>query len=126
MPVDSRPKKLGAVMRKRAPLTSILLVAIAVSCAAQAEELFEIQGKSLPLGDVSGVAYYTVQGQSYRLVVTLAGQGSSAVRFVSTLLPGQRVSVSTPGSATADARTIEFSREEDRLLVTTTPKAIDF
>jgi hypothetical protein len=29
------------------------------------------------------------------------------------------------GSATADARTIEFSREKDRLLVTTTPKAID-
>jgi hypothetical protein len=82
-------------------------------------------GKSIQLGDVSGVAYYTVQGQGYRLVVTLAGQGGSPVRFESTLLPGQNVSVSIPGSAKADARTIEFSRQEHCLLVKTTPKAID-
>jgi hypothetical protein len=74
---------------------------------------------------VSGVAYYTIQGQSYRLIVTLAGQGSNPVRFESTLLPGQKATVSMPGSARADTRTIEFSRQEQCLLVTTTPKAID-
>jgi hypothetical protein len=111
-------------MRKRVTLTSILIV-VAVSSTAPAEKLYQIQAKSLRLGDVSGVAYYTVQGQSYRLVVTLAGQSGSPVRFESALLPGQKVSVSMPGSARADARTIEFSREGDRLLVRTTPESID-
>jgi hypothetical protein len=125
MPVQSFPKKPKAVMTKRVILTAILLVAVAVSWAARAEELGQIQAKSLQLGNVSGVAYYTVQGQGYRLVVTLAGQGNTPVRFESTLLPGQKVAVSMPGSAKADGRTIEFSRQGDRLLVATNPNAVD-
>ena len=106
----------------RVTFTAILLVAGAVPWTARAEDLREIQAKSLQLGDVSGVAYYTVQGQGYRLVVTLAGQDSTPVRFESTLLPGQKVTMSMPGSARANARTIEFSRQGDHLLVTTNPK----
>ena len=122
MPLDSPPKKPKAAMT-RVTFTAILLVAGAVSWAARAEELREIQAKSLQFGDVSGVAYYTVQGQGYRLVVTLAGQDSTPVRFESTLLPGQKVTMSMPGSAGANARKIEFSRQGDHLLVTTNPIA---
>jgi len=104
---------------------SVLFVAGAVSWAARAEGLREIQAKSLQLGGVSGVAYYTVQDQGYRLVVTLASQDSTPVRFESTLLSGQKVTMSMPGSARANAQTIEFSRQGDHLLVTTNPKTVD-
>lgn len=80
-------------MTRRMILAATFLVAVAVSWPARAEELRQIQAKSLQLGDVNGVAYYTVQDQGYRLVVTLAGQGSTPVRFESTLLPGQKVAV---------------------------------
>jgi hypothetical protein len=126
MPVDVPPKKRKvAAMTRRVTFTTILLVAGAVSWAARAEDLGEIHAKSLQLGDVSGVAYYTVQGQGYRLVVTLAGQDSTPVRFESTLLPGQKVTMSTPGSGRANAQTIEFSRQGDHLLVTTNPETVD-
>jgi hypothetical protein len=41
-------------MTKRAILTAIFVIAVAVSQAAEAEELCQIQAKSLHLGDVSG------------------------------------------------------------------------
>ena len=96
MPVESALKKLKVAMT-RVTFAGILLVAGALSWAARAEDLREIQAKSLQLGDVSGVAYYTVQGHGYRLVVTLASQDSTPVRFESTLLPGQKVTMSMPG-----------------------------
>jgi hypothetical protein len=98
MPVDS-PLKKPSVGMTRVTSAAVLFIAGALSLAARAEDLREIQGKSLHLGDASGVAYYTVQGQGYRLVVTLAGQDSTPVRFESTLLPGQKVTMSMPGSA---------------------------
>ena len=131
MLVDSplkKPKACKASMTKPAFAAVILLAA--VSSAALAEEfrsieLHPIEAKSLRLGDVSGVAYYTVQGQGYRVVVTVAGQGSTPVRFESTLLPGQKIAMSMPGSAGADERTVEFSRQGDHLLVATNPEPID-
>jgi hypothetical protein len=122
-PVDALPKKSTAAMT-RVLFTAVLFVAGAVSWATRAEDLHEIQAKSLQLGDVSGVAYYTVQGQGYRLVVTVAGQDSTPVRFESTLLPGQKVTMSMPGSARANARTIEFSRQGNHLVMTN-PKTLD-
>ena len=105
MPVDSPPRKPSAAMT-RVTFAAALFVAGAVSWVAHAEGLREIQAKSLQLGDASGVAYYTVQGQGYRLVVTLAGQDSTPGRFETTLLPGQKVTMSMPGSPRANARTI--------------------
>ena len=122
--VESTPKKPKAAMT-RVTFAGILLVAVSLSWAARAEDLREIQAKSLQLGDVSGVAYYTVRGDGYRLVVTLASQDSTPVRFESTLLPGQKVTMSMPGSARANVRTIEFSRQGDHLLVTANPTTGD-
>ena len=124
MPADSPPKKPNAAMTG-VTFAAVLFVASAVSWAARPEGLREIQAKSLHLGDVGGVAYYTVQDQGYRLVVTLASQDSTPVRFESTLLSGQKVTMSMPGSARANAQTIEFSRQGDHLLVTTNPKTVD-
>jgi hypothetical protein len=124
MPVGS-PLKKPSVAMTRVTFAAALFVAGAVSWAAHAEGLREIQAKSLQLGDVSGVAYYTVQGQGYRLVVTFASQDSTPVRFESTLLPGEKVTMSMPGSFRANARSIEFSRQGDHFLVTMNPKTFD-
>ena len=69
---------------------------------------------SINLGDVSGVAYYTVEPDGFRVVTTLAqGEAGTPIRFVTVLAPGQRVVVSTPYQAPA----LEVSRKGDELLV---------
>jgi hypothetical protein len=82
--------------------------------AAHAKGLRPIEGQSINLGDVSGVAYYTVEPDGFRVVTTLAqGEAGTPIRFVAVLAPGQRVVVSTPSQAPA----LEISRKGDELLV---------
>jgi len=82
--------------------------------AAHANGLRPIEGRSIDLGDVSGVAYYTVEPDGFRVVTTLAqGERGTPIRFVSVLAPGQRVVVSTPQAAGA----LEISRNGDSLFV---------
>ena len=133
MPIDSPhgSRTLKRFLSKPTIFAAGAVVAVAaVSLTASAAEpspveLHPIEAKSLRLGDMSGIAYYTVQGLGYRVVVTLARQGSAPVRFESTLLPGQEVAMSMPGAAEADARTVEFSRQADHLLVSANPEPID-
>ncbi len=82
--------------------------------ATHANGLRPIEGRSIDLGDVSGVAYYTVEPDGFRVVTTLAqGEAGTPIRFVSVLAPGQRVILSTPHQAGA----VEISRKGDNLLV---------
>jgi hypothetical protein len=82
--------------------------------AAHANGLRPIEGRSIDLGDVSGVAYYTVEPDGFRVVTTLAqGERGTPIRLVSVLAPGQRVVVSTPHQAGA----LEISRNGDSLFV---------
>src|SRR6202046_1393334 len=86
--------------------------ALATLGAAHAESLRPIQAKSIDLGDVSGVAYYTVERDGFHVVTTLAqGQAGTPIRVVSVLAPGQRVGLSTPQLTGA----IEISRNGDNL-----------
>ncbi|WP_245323651.1 hypothetical protein [Bradyrhizobium shewense] len=82
--------------------------------AAHAEGLRPIEAKSIDLGGISGVAYYTVERDGFRVVATLAqGQTGTPFRVVSLLTPGQRLLLSTP----QPAGVIEISREGDSVLV---------
>jgi hypothetical protein len=82
--------------------------------AAHANGLRPIEGQSVNLGDVSGVAYYTVEPDGFRVVTTLAqGAAGTPIRFVSVLAPGQRVVLSTPQQAGG----LEISRSGDSLVV---------
>jgi len=82
--------------------------------SAHANGLRPIEGRSINLGDVSGVAYYTVEPDGFRVVTTLAqGEAGTPIRFVSVLAPGQRVVLSTPHQADA----LEISRNGDILIV---------
>jgi hypothetical protein len=124
-PIDLHPEttlQWMARLRKRLLIGAAATALIgAVAFTARAEELRPIQAKSLQLGDVNGVAYYTVEDHGYRLVATLAGQGGTPVRFEGTLLPEQKVVVSIPGVAGAKSQTVEFLRRGDRLLVESKP-----
>src|SRR6516165_2043726 len=113
---------------KRVLLAAVVAVAtIAASCvwaaswAARAQELAPLEAVSLQFSEINGVAYYTVQGPSYRVVATLATEGGTPVRFEGSLLPGQKLVVSIPDSASAKAQTIELVRQGNRLLVEANP-----
>ena len=108
---------------KRVALAAVVLVAgvASSSLAAPAKELGPLEALSLQFGEMNGVAYYTVQGPSYRVVATLATEGGTPVRFEGSLLPGQRLAVSISHSASAKAQTIALVRQRNRLLVEANP-----
>ncbi|MGY8684752.1 hypothetical protein Q2941_44440 [Bradyrhizobium sp. UFLA05-153] len=98
-------------------IRSILFAAafgLASAAVAHADGLRPIEGKSIDLGGISGIAYYTVERDGFHVVATLAqGEAGTPIRVVSVLEPGQRVVLSTPQQAAA----IEISREGDNALV---------
>lgn len=82
--------------------------------AAHADDVRPIEARSIDLGGVPGIAYYTVERDGFHVVTTLAeGEGGTPIRVVSVLAPGQRVVFSTPRPASA----IEISRKGDSLFV---------
>ena len=89
-------------------------IALASHGAAHAGGLRPIEGKSIELGEVSGVAYYTVERDGFHVVTTVAqGEAGTPIRVVSVLAPGQSVVLSTPHQAGA----VEISRQGDSVLV---------
>ena len=93
---------------------------IASLSVVRAEGLRPIEGKSIDLGGISGVAYYTVERDGFHVVSTLAqGETGASIRIVSVLAPGERVVLSTPQQAGA----IEISREGDSVLIRKTNAA---
>jgi hypothetical protein len=87
----------------------------------RAAELRPLQGMSLQLGELHGIAYYTMEDAGYSVVATLAGQDGRPVRFECTLLPGQKVVVSIPGYRGSQGQAVELARQGHRMLVATTP-----
>jgi hypothetical protein len=82
--------------------------------AVHASGLRPIDAKSIDLGEVAGVAYYTVERDGFHVVTTLAqGTAGTPIRVVSVLAPGQSVVFSTPHQAGA----LEISRNGDSVLV---------
>jgi len=96
--------------------SAILAAAVTLSTlgAVHANGLRPIQGESIHFGEVSGVTYYTVEPDGFRVVTTIAdGQAGTPVRFVSVLAPGQHVVLSTSHQRSA----LEISRSGDSLIV---------
>lgn len=122
MPIDATrtPQARKRPVTKLAPLAAIVLAATA-SLPARAAELRPMQGMSLQLGELHGIAYYTMEDAGYSVVATLAGQDGRPVRFESTLLPGQKVVVSIPRHRGSQGQAVELARQGHRMLVATTP-----
>lgn len=88
--------------------------------SAHAESLPPTGAQSIDLGDVSGVAYYTVESEGFRVVATLAqGETGTPVRVTTVLAPGQSVTLSTP----QEAQTVEIARQDDAVFVRKTAAA---
>jgi hypothetical protein len=110
--LNSQP--LGEIAMSIRNMLFAVALGIASLTAAQAEGLRPIEGKSIDLHGISGIAYYTVERDGFRVVATLAQcETGIPIRVVSVLAPGQRVVLSTPQQAGA----IEISRKGDSLLV---------
>ncbi len=87
--------------------------------AAHAEGLQPAQGQHIDLGAVSGIAYYTVERDGFRVVATLAqeGQDGAPVRVEAVLAPGQSLMLSTPRGVGTPPYAVEISRRADAVLV---------
>jgi hypothetical protein len=73
-----------------------------------------IEASRIDLGEVSGVAYYTVERDGFHVVTTIAqGATGTPIRIVSVLAPGQSVLLSTPQLSGA----LEITRNGDSLRV---------
>jgi len=86
------------------------------------QELEIAPGQGLPfvLGDIAGVAYFTLAPSGLRLVATIgtAGDpGRTPVRFVATLQPNQAATVSAPGKTGEKSIEVSFVRQGERLIV---------
>ena len=94
-------------------------LALASIGPVHAEELRHLQGQVIDLGDVSGVAYYTVERDGFRVVATLAKKDEDAVpvRVVSVLAPDQSLTLSTPHEAGAPADAVEIIRRADTVVI---------
>jgi hypothetical protein len=96
-------------------------LALAAIGPAQAEGLKPLQGQVIDLGDVSGVAYYTVERDGFRVVATLAKKDAVPVRVVVVLAPGQALTLSTPREWGTPADAVDFIRRADTVLVHKAP-----
>jgi hypothetical protein len=100
---------------------SMLLAAIAtltVAGAVHAESLRPVQARKVDLGALAGVAYYTVEQDGHRLVVSLkAPETDKPLRFVATLAPGQAVTLSVPRQAGEPPVEVHFVRHGEQIVV---------
>jgi hypothetical protein len=108
-------------MSYRLPLLAAV-AAMAVSGPLHADPLQPIQAQKIDLGALAGVAYYTVEPDGHRLVVTLqAPESDSPFRFVATLAPGQAVTLSVARSVGEPAAEMHFVRHGEQLSVNSVP-----
>jgi hypothetical protein len=104
-------------MSYRSPLLAAV-AAITLSGTLYADPLQPIQAQKVDLGALTGVAYYTVQPDGHRLVVTLqAREGDSPFRFVATLAPGQAVMLSVARNVGEPAAEVHFVRHGEQLSI---------
>jgi hypothetical protein len=94
-------------------------LAFGVVGAAHADNLGPVEAQSIDLGEVSGIAYYTVQQDGFHVVATLgqSGEGATPVRVETVLVPGQSVRFSTAHAVGVAPETVEFSRLNDQVVV---------
>jgi hypothetical protein len=93
------------------------LLALFAATGAGAAELAPQAGTSIALGDVRGVAYYTVESAGYRVVTTVSAGASTPIRLIATLTAGQSIALSVPGAIGAQALAFEIRRVGDTIVV---------
>lgn len=101
-----------------------LLLFLGVSSGAGAEQIREMAGVSIALGELSGNLYYVPDRDGYRVVATVSsGDRATPLRFVATLAQGQSVVFSAPGKVGEPERQLKVVRAGDRVFVQTSSEA---
>ena len=102
-------------------IRSALLAAtltLATLGAVHGDSVQPMHARTIDLGEVTGVAYYTVESDGFHVVTTLVqGETGTPVRIVNVLAPGQSVVFSTPREVGVAPIEVEISRQADTLLV---------
>jgi hypothetical protein len=103
------------------PIRSPLLAAFAmtlVTTAVRADPLAPVRAKNIELGALSGIVYYTVEPDGYRLVATLSVDGATnPFRVVATLASEQSMTLSAAREDGRPPVEVHFTRRGDQLLV---------
>jgi hypothetical protein len=99
-----------------------LALATAMPFAAGASELEPLQAGTFLLGSHSVSIYYTVSGDTYEVVTTIAPEAATSgapIRFVGFLQPGEKALVSAGQfDAAAEPHTLELVHKGDLLSAT--------
>lgn len=104
-------------MIRQTTLAAAALVATGLA-PARAAEIGAGAGRSIDLGTLAGVAYYTPEARGYRVVVTLAPRAAApALRFETVLAADQSVTLSTPRALGDAPEAIEIARVGDGVQV---------
>lgn len=91
---------------------------VAALGAAHGGELKPLAAQSIELGEVTGAAYYTVEGDDFRVVTTLqAGETGGALRFVSMLSDGESLTVQVPSNLGNPSNDLVIERTGDSVRV---------
>ncbi|WP_206453967.1 hypothetical protein [Aurantimonas marina] len=91
---------------------------VAALGAAHGAELKPLAAQSIELGQVTGAAYYTVEGDEFRVVTTLqAGEAGSALRFVSMLSDGEALTIQVPSNLGNPSTELVIERAGDAVRV---------
>lgn len=86
----------------------------------QARALNAYSGQDVALGGYRGTVYYAPKGAEFVVVVTMDNAGQP-MRFVTSLKPGQRAKISTPGALGRPDASVVFRRDGDHLFVDERP-----
>jgi hypothetical protein len=100
----------------------LLALLLAASGDAEAEQICEMAGVHISLGELSGNLYYVPEPDGYRVTATISsGDRATPLRFVATLVQGQSVVFSVPGKLGEPGQRLKVVRNGDRLFVTDEP-----
>ncbi|HEX2018199.1 MAG TPA: hypothetical protein VGO17_04595 [Aurantimonas sp.] len=91
-------------------LLGAVAMIVATTAAATADDFKPLQGRSIELGGLAGVAYYTVADEGYDVVATLVGSAGSPVRVATRLSDGQSLTLMVPESAGSAPQAVDISR----------------
>lgn len=99
-------------------ILAIAALTVAGLGAAHAAELKPLAAQSIELGEVTGAAYYTVEGDDFRVVTTLqAGETGGALRFVSMLSDGESLTIQVPSDLGSPSTDMVIERTGDAVRV---------
>jgi predicted aconitase len=103
----------------RTVLGALALIPLTLAAAGPARAADPVPAAHhIDLGDVHGVAYYTMAPDGLKVVATLGSAADGTpVRVAATLAPAQRIGLSVPGAAGTSPRAVDIVRDGDRIVV---------